>query len=67
MFKNKSTNHKQRKDIKTFDYLLNLDKEFKSNTQDKSSVAYRVSEGDMSSVKNIEVTPVSLKDKINLI
>ncbi|MBI3103694.1 hypothetical protein HYZ05_02015 [Candidatus Daviesbacteria bacterium] len=67
MSKNNSPRTQQRKDIKTFDYLLKLEKEFKDNTQDKVSVPYNVSEGDMSSVKHVDVTPVSLKNKISLV
>lgn len=67
MAQNNSSKIEQKKDIKSFDYLLNLEKEFKENTGDQNSVSYNVSEGDMSSVKSIDVMPISLKNNISLV
>lgn len=47
---------------KKLDYLISLEKEYKRSTQDNTTIQYTVNEGDMGSVKIIDVTPVSLKN-----
>lgn len=63
MIRNKKT--QKRHDIprsieKTYNYLVSLEKEYRKNIQDKRVLQYTVNEGDMGSVKTINVAPISI-------
>lgn len=47
-----------------YNYLVSLEKEYEKNVEKKSNFPYSVVEGDMESVKMIDVGPVALKDDL---
>ena len=56
--------NKKKNDYKEYDYLITLEKDYEKNTKEKVNVQYSIIEGDMDSVKHLEVNPVSLKGKL---
>lgn len=45
---------------KSYDYLVEMEKEFRRYAEDKTRPSYEVTEGDMGTVKIVEVRPISM-------